>query len=376
MRWRVAGSTLALGALTSCALPLQMEPAGSNTAASCPAEQATEAGAVGADPDGLRWYRAATDRDRELAAQWCATVGEPVVRLEPEGGAAEWDVDADLQVISWNMWIGGGDLIRMLEAEFGLACAPGEAPRPSEVQPFVVLLQEVWRHSEELPEVAPSRIVPFTIDPVRPEQEGLDIVEVAGRCGLSLVYVPSARNGPDSGSRPREDKGNAILSNLALSSPLAIDLPLEGGRKVAVAATLQAVDSRKVRVVTAHLDVASTLVRTVFSGYQTRVRQAMGLVEGLTMAEADGLAVDATIVGADMNTWAGNESTLTRMRSAFPQSPEWDGLATRGPFPTDHIFFRTRDQAAFAIETYERIEDSYSSDHYARRLVLSYTGVE
>jgi len=128
--------------------------------------------------------------------------------------------------------------------------------------------------------------------------------------------------------------------------------------------------------VSAHLDVASTLVRTVFSGYQTRVRQAMGLVEGLAMAEQDGLAADATLVGADMNTWAGNESTLTRMWRAFPDSPEWDGLGTRGGFPTDHIFFREGQGTPFEVQAYGRVEESYSSDHHARRLILLHERVQ
>jgi endonuclease/exonuclease/phosphatase family metal-dependent hydrolase len=352
-----------------------MEPA-VPVASYCPGEPVLQAGEQDMGPSGLRWYRAAETRDRELAARWCATVGEPVIELSPASTPAEWSPGAALQIVSWNTWIGGGDLLRMLDEELGLDCAIGASREPVAVEPFVLLLQEVWRHSEDLPDVAGGRMIPWTIDPGRATDEDPDIVEVARRCRLALVYVPSARNGPDTGARPKEDKGNAILSNVPLIDPIAIDLPLEGGRKVAVAATVAAPAGRRVRVVTAHLDVASTLVRTVLSGNQTRVRQAMGLVDGLARAEEDAYEPDATVVGADMNTWAGNEATLTRMRGAFPQSPVWDGLGTRGSFPTDHMFFRSADASAFSVRAYERVADAYSSDHHARRMVVGHERVE
>jgi len=371
---RLAGLIAPLLMATACALPHQMEPAAPLAQGTCPA-RAVEAGEPEDDATGLIWYRAAEDRDRKLAAEWCATVGAPVVDLQPEAIPAQWLAGAGLQVISWNMWIGGGDLYRMLDRELGVDCEAGPAGAAG-AQPFVVLLQEVWRYSPDLPDVRDSPIIPWTIDPGRTTGENPDIVAAARRCGLALVYVPSARNGSDTGSRPNEDKGNAILSNVPLSTPLAIDLPLEGGRKVAVAATVSGPQGQRVRVVSAHLDVASTLVRTILSGFQTRVRQAMGLVDGLSRAEADGYTADATVLGADMNTWAGNEAALRRMQQAFPQSPEWDGLTTRGLFPTDHIFFRARDAASFDIEGYERVTDTYSSDHHARRLELRYQRVE
>jgi endonuclease/exonuclease/phosphatase family metal-dependent hydrolase len=287
----------------------------------------------------------------------------------PAREGAAWTADTDLRVVSWNLWIGGGDLERMLAEELGFDCSRAASSADRAVAPFVVLLQEVWRYSDALPEVEAGREVPWPIDP---ETRTGDIVDAARRCGLALVYVPSARNGPDDGPRPKEDKGNAVLSNVPLTSPLAIDLPVEGGRKVAVAATVAAPDGGRVRVVAVHLDVASTLFRTVFSGFQTRGRQAMGLVDGLDRAEEAGYTVDATVVGADMNTWAGNESALTRIRAAFPDSPPWDGRNTRGPFPTDHILYRAREEASLTVEEYVRVEDAYASDHHARALLLRY----
>jgi endonuclease/exonuclease/phosphatase family metal-dependent hydrolase len=337
------------------------------------------------DTTSVRWYRASEDRDNRLSSRWCATVGEAVLHFEPRAEFAPWERGVGVEVASWNMQINGGDLYGFMAGEFGLDCS-GEHPRIEAGRPpFVLLLQEAWRYSDELPFTGSGRHVPWTIDEEqdawdpaapRPVLEGEhDIVETAEACGLSLVYVPSARNGPDTGERPREDKGNAILSSLPLSTPIALDLPLEGGRKVAVAATILAPGGERVRVVSAHLDVASTLVRALVSGNQTRARQARGLIDGLARAERDGPGTEVVVVGGDFNAWVGNETTLKLMRQAFPESPPWDGLGTRGSFPPDHMYFRRGSSRAFTVESYERIGELYGSDHNARRLRLRYAPV-
>jgi endonuclease/exonuclease/phosphatase family metal-dependent hydrolase len=338
----------------------------------CPEVTLPPEGGSPSDTLGLRWYRPAENRDRELQEAWCSTVGEPAIALAPTGSFPAWTADSGLEVVTWNLQIGGGDFYRFVEQELGLDCLAERPSMAPGARPFVLLVQETWRHSEDLPVVEDSEVIPWTIDPEQKPALNPDVVEAAGRCGLSLVYVPSARNGPDDGSRPREDKGNAVLSTLPLSSPVAFDLPLEGGRKVAVGATVTAPGGERLRAVSVHLDVASTLVRSLISGNQTRRRQAAGLLDGLEEAERDGLTYAATVVGGDFNTWAGNEATLKLMRQEFPESPTWDGRGTRGPYPTDHIFFRTRGDQAFDIEAAGRIDDAHGSDHNARRLLLGY----
>lgn len=350
--------------------------------AACPGERSVGGGP--GDTTSIRWYRAAESRDVRLASEWCATVGEPVLHLQPAGTFPMWAEGSGLAVASWNMQINGGDLYGFMAGEFGLDCS---GPRPvlePGRPPFVLLLQEAWRYSDSLPFTESSRIVPWAIDEEndgawdpsapRPVLEGEhDVVETAEACGLSLVYVPSARNGPDTGARPREDKGNAILSVLPMTTPIALDLPLEGGRKVAVAATVRSPDGGRVRLATSHLDVASTLVRGLLSGNQTRSRQARGLIDGLARADTDGPLTKAVVVGGDFNAWVSNETALKLMRAAFPESPEWDGLGTRGAFPPDHIFFRQRGRA-FLIEDYQRVGELYGSDHNARRVTLRQVG--
>jgi endonuclease/exonuclease/phosphatase family metal-dependent hydrolase len=344
-------------------------------ASPCPGEAMGPAAST-PDTSTLRWYRAAEERDVRLAGSWCTTVGSPVVISRPTGSFRAWERGVGLEVATWNMQINGGDVLRFLREELDLDCGSADGTRTADGRgPFVALLQETWRRSDDLPFVESGRNVPWAIDEEHDREEEPDIVEVAERCGLSLVYVPSARNGPDTGARPREDKGNAILSTLPLSTPLGIDLPLEGGRKVAVAATVHAPGGERVRVVSVHLDVASTLIRALTSGNQTRTRQAKGLIHALDVAERDGPRTPVVVVGGDMNSWAGNETALKAMWEAFPDSPQWDGLGTRGAFPPDHMFFRRSGNRDFTIEGYRRIDELYDSDHNGRRLRLRYAPV-
>lgn len=366
---------VALVAPAACGLETTMERSAPSPAlAHCPA---TTLGAAGEALDSLelRWYRSTGERDQRMAADWCRVVGEPEMRLQPTGpGFPDWTVASGLAVASWNMAVGGGDLYAFLEGEMGLDCTGARPALRRGSPPFVVLLQEAWRRGS-LPEVESGRNIPWTIDPDPDALESPDVPEAAERCGLAFVYVPSARNGPDTDSRPQEDMGTAILSSVPLSVPIAMDLPLEGGRKVAVAASALAPGGERVRFTTVHLDVTSTLARVVFSGNQTRARQAAGLIDGLDKAERDGPLTAAVLVGGDFNTWAGNETALKFMRRDFPESPEYDGEGTRGSFPADHIFFRRRSYEAFTLENYHRVEEGYGSDHHARRVTLRYTPV-
>ena len=359
------------GVAVACALPYEMQRAGP---AGSPCPEVSEPPAENAPPDTteLRWYRSASGRDQELGGEWCATVGAPVFLGRPTGSFSEWRVGDSLVVLSWNMHVGGGDVHELLDVELGLDCsAQRPAQRPG-FPPFLLLLQNAYRTSESLPAVASGTNVPRAIDPDVRSLEDLDIVTVAGRCGLALHYVASARNGPDSGPRPREDKGNAILSTLPLTTPIAIDLPIEGARKVAVAATVVLPGDERLRVVSADIEGLSTLVRTLVSGNQTRTRQVSGLIDALERAQDDGPLTGAALVGGDFSSWDDAETALLLMREAFGESPAWDGRSTRGPFSTDHIFFRRGSFVTITVGHYERLENAYGSNHFGRRVAVNY----
>ncbi len=318
---------------------------------------------------GLNWLRSADPRDRDLNSAWCETVGPAVFKPVPSDRFQEPSRPDTIAVLTWNVNVGGGDLTSFLVSELGLSC--GELHGSGRIAPFVLLLQEAHRRSDELPVVGEGSSVPWTIDPDRLHQDTSDIVELADRCGLSLLYVPSARNGPDTGSRPREDKGNAILATLPLSTPAAIDLPFEAGRRVGVSADVTVPGGAKIRVVSLHLDVGAPLHRMLFSGNQTRARQASGFIEAMDMLESGAPAVSGTFVGADLNTWARNETATRLMMRAFPESPEWDELGTRGALPTDHMFYRSQATGP-DVSGYRIIENTYYSDHRGRVLLLHF----
>ena len=361
----IAGVSLVGAACTISPVMERARPAGSF----CPDEALRRDQVTVADTAGLRWYRAEEERDVRLGAAWCSVVGEPAVVMRPSGNFPGWTAAAGIDVVAWNAALGGGDIFAFLDAELHLECSAARSTLKQGGRPFVLMLQEVWRRSDDLPRVEGGDSIPWTGGPNLPEG-ALDFVETAEQCGLAYLYVPSSRNGPDDDRRPGEDRGNAILTTLPFSAPIAFDLPHEGGRKVAVGITSNAPGGERVRFVSTHLDVASTLLRTLITGNQTRARQVLGLIDGIEKAESDGPLTQVALVGGDFNTWAGNESALQFMRDAFPESPPWDDLGTRGSFPTDHIFFRAGAYTQFELDGYERIEETYGSDHNGRRARL------
>lgn len=352
------------GLVAGCAVSHPMYDAGIDVGCRDQQSATTVGSPNGEAGHGLTWIRSGERRDKALGSAWCETVGSAVITLVP-GYPYSPLSDDTLAVGSWNTRVGGADFFEFLDSEFGLTCGDSGPTGGDTVAPFVLMLQEVYRRSGLLPRVGKSTVIPWTVDPEERPAEELDIVELADRCGLSLVYVPSSRNGPDTGARPSEDKGNAILSTLPLAAPIAIDLPFEAGRRVAVAAEIPISEGRTVRVVSVHLDVLPPLIRTLLTGNQTRARQAGGLIDALDLLDARLPGVAATLVGADLNTWTADETAILLMRRAFAQSPLWDGQNTRGPFPTDHMFFRSSEGGP-QLSGYRLTDRAYMSDHKAR----------
>ena len=313
----------------------------------------------------ITWYGHPSQKDRESNSAWCEAAGPPTIIPAPHPGLL--DVHADtLTVLTWNTWVGGGDLKTLLRTELGLVCGEGGPVREPGFQPFVLLLQEVHQRSTLVPEVPPDAPVPWRVGALERPADATDLVDVARACGLALAYVPSARNGPESDGPFGEDKGNAILSSLPLRDVVAVELPFEAGRKVAVGAEIEIPGSAVPLVaVSVHLDVASTLVRTLKTGNRTRERQVEGLLEAM---ELHGWSSGPSVVGGDFNTWSSRDAALKAMRRSFPDSPPMTRETTRGPFPADHLFFRADSAGRFSLvpSTYRVLSSRYSSDHQAR----------
>jgi endonuclease/exonuclease/phosphatase family metal-dependent hydrolase len=313
--------------------------------------------------------------------QWCVTVGPPVIDSLPDARLPTPGPDDTLTVVTWNILGGAGDLAGFLAEELSYVC-DGRRSRPDPgFNPFILLVQEAYRRSTTVPEFPDSGIAPLGI--TEPEGSGprIDIVAYAKRCGLALFYAPSMRNGTEEFGNEREDKGNAILSSLPLHDFIAIELPFETQRRVAVVATVRYPGGDSLRGV-------------LKTGNSSRLRQAMGTVAALNRSElsrsgapfdsdeecpgecADSLTFRiSTVLAGDLNTWAGNQTVILHMYDHFPESPPWDSLPTRGEFPADHMFFRQRTDWAGASPqlvpgSYGRIDRKHGSDHFGRSLQL------
>lgn len=320
-------------------------------------------------PD-VTWYSHPSPKDRERNSAWCEAVGPPTIVSVPHPDFLAAPSDT-LIVVGWNSWIAGGDLREFMQTELGLVCGEGGPRLQAGFKPFILLLQEAYQRSTMVPGVPPDAPVPWRVGPLKRPADALDVVDVARACGLAVAYVPSARNGPESDGAYGEDKGNAVLSSLPLKDVAAFELPFEAGRKVAVGAEILLPDrAEHVFVVSVHLDVASTLARTLKTGNRTRERQVLGLLEGLDL---HGWSDGASVVGGDFNTWSSRDAALKTMLESHPDSPPITGETSRGPFPADHIFFKADPEGAFSLVpfSYRTISDSQGSDHLARFLKIS-----
>jgi endonuclease/exonuclease/phosphatase family metal-dependent hydrolase len=330
-----------------------------------------------APSEAIAWYGPIGSGDERSNARWCGTVGPVAVDPVPGVRLPEPAPDDSLAVISWNILIGGGDVSRFLQEVLGYGCHRPSPELPTDFSHFVLLIQEAHRRSEVIPDLPESFRFPPRIVPESRPEGWPDIVELAQQCGLALYYVPSQRNGPETIDGGREDKGNAILSTLPLADLVAIELPYEAGRKVAIGATVKGPGGKQLRVVSIHLDVASTLYRTLTRVNTARLRQSQGVLEALALTETPGAPVRPcgqlphpipTVAAGDFNTWSAGESAIDQMRSCFPDSPPWDGLSTHRSFSTDFIFFRKGGEGSvrYLEGSERRVGQRYGSDHHAR----------
>lgn len=302
---------------------------------------------------GIRWV-VADEEDRPDLDPWCAVVGPPVVKTEGQRTDAAID---SLVVVSWNVHVGGGDVIRFVEdlRAGHLTGAP--------VEHFVLLVQEAHRRGADVPPVVRPGRVPRGIESHPTTGERLDIVEAARRLRLNLFYAPSMRNGTGRGSEA-EDRGNAILSSLPLREPQAIELPYEAQRRVSVAARLGGATARgsawELKVASVHFDTRSRLSRLLQSVGPARLRQAQGFVEGLSLA-------GSTVVGGDLNTWSAGalEQAIPFLMEHFPETP----VQAKPTFTVGEIIARRLDYLFFRLPAshqarVRRVDSRYGSDHY------------
>ena len=305
-------------------------------------------------PAILDWVQADAATDRLKLDEWCRTVGPGIVVQSSPIELPPPRLD-DLAIASWNIEVGGGEIDTLLDR----LRDPAHPNRP-----IVVLLQEAYRDGPLVPPLHSAARVPRRIAPAPPSGFRTSVVETAERRGLSLFYVPSMRNGGADRPATAEDRGNAILSSLPLSDLMAIELPFEHQRRVAVAASVRVLDpagrESKLHVVSAHLDARASWRRGSFFWFG-RMRQARALLEAI------GGLPPPTTLGGDFNSWLGDlEPDVREARSRFRQTPSSDAHVTfpllgRLGFHLDHLFFSLADGWRADVST---LNQQWGSDHY------------
>ena len=297
----------------------------------------------------VAWRLITDPKQRRRLDLLCGTVG-PMVVHEPAStsDAPNRSTTITLAIVGWNVHVGGGHLHTLIDR-----LTAGHLTR-TPITHYVLLLQEAYRSSPHLPPVPadvriPSRIAPHT----RPRPPA-DIVDVARARGLHLFYAPSMRNGRGS---PGEDRGNAIVSTLPLSGLTAIELPFTRQRRVALAASIRAIDrgaSATLAVVSAHLDALAGASRLWIFATGWRGHQARTLLEALDPTKAMTLS-------ADLNTWMGGtwESAYRRMDRVFDE-PLPACVGCRVQARLDYMFHRLPPNVASAGV---RLPDRLGSDH-------------
>lgn len=359
-------------------------------------------GACASTPEAqVAWARPVSEGEQSRLDDWCSATGEPVVhhastteeRPEAVGGTsrgggpvltgesmqfdARFEADVapvdSLVVATWNVEVGTGDLVRLLADRLGYVCSAASESRAASRVPFVLLVQEAYRASHDIPDIPDGVALPSRIGKPAGHGERADIVKIAAACNLSLFYAPSMRNGAEDEDQTPEDRGNAILASIPLTDLAAIELPLETQRRVAVAAIAHPPGRDPIRVVSFHLDVAANLLRVLTTGNSTRLRQGLGLAKALDELDAaNGKLV--SVIGGDVNSWSEKESVIRHLSEQFPDSPPPSGEGTRGSYPTDHMFVRTFEgsNVSVADNSYRVIPDAYGSDHRGRLLTLHF----
>jgi endonuclease/exonuclease/phosphatase family metal-dependent hydrolase len=301
-------------------------------------------GVVRRDTAGLQaiaWFGPAQAEDVKSLARWRASVGPPVVR---QLAASSLPTVADeITVVSWNTAVGDADVLA-----FARSLPPGK--------PIVMMLQEVYRDGPEVPrELVRDALYAGFLGGAGSRSH--DIEAIAETLGMNAYYVPSMRNGPPLISK--EDRGNAILSNLPLSDLAAIELPFERQRRVAVAATIRGKTSTgadwQLRLVSTHLDNMVGPKYGWLGGEYGRARQARGLRDAVASEMP-------TILAGDFNTWFGySEQTYIETARAYPETRVTDRRATfRGLLRLDHVFYRL---APGWRAEFHRGDDRFGSDH-------------
>jgi endonuclease/exonuclease/phosphatase family metal-dependent hydrolase len=299
----------------------------------------------------FHWFAVPQEDAAELES-WCRGVGAPVVSIADDvtRGAAPLD---QLVVVSWNAHLADGrltDLIDDLRA--------GRLTDGAPVHHFVLLLQELYRRGDEVPEFAPNARSAYAILPRDPSAP--DARDYARQLGLSFAYVPSMRNGAEM----MEDRGNAIASTEPLDNLFAVELPFERQRRVAAGAAISVRTERgieRLHVVDTHLEPLAS-PSSLWVLRNPRKRQVTALLDLLQQPRFH-VGTVGTVIGGDFNTVQGGdrEEAYRRVRAWSRSLSAEDNRSTHLLGRLDYVFARL--SSPWQVST-TRVEAKYGSDHH------------
>jgi endonuclease/exonuclease/phosphatase family metal-dependent hydrolase len=301
----------------------------------------------------LEWH-VSDESDAGELSRWCRAVGTPVFVSE-ESPAVDLPPLEELVLLSWNAHLAEGELGDLIAR---LRSGAFTAGRP--VNHFVLLVQELYRRGDAVPEFDGRARSAFAIRPRDPE--AFDVDDYAASLGVSMLYVPSMRNGPEL----REDRGNAIISTAPLVDPFALELPLARQRRVALGAAIDvhtAGGPRRLELVDVHLEpLSSPKTLWVFKDPRAgQMRAILNRLEGPRYASSDRLA--GVVLGGDFNTVrAGADETAYRLARTWSISlAQEDARNTHTMGRLDYLFARL--QPGWTMST-RRLDERFGSDHY------------
>lgn len=301
----------------------------------------------------IQW-RVSDEADARELSRWCRAVGAPVFVATPAVPAAQLPSLDELVLVSWNAHLAEGEL-RNLIGDLESGALTGGRP----VSHFVLLVQELYRRGDEVPSFEAHDRSAFAIRPRDPK--AYDVDDHASALGLSMLYVPSMRNGPEL----REDRGNAIISTEPLLDPFALELPLARQRRVALGAAVQVqtIDGpKRLELIDAHLEPLSS-PKSLWVFKNPRAGQVRAILEVLETPRYAGDAVAGVVLGGDFNTIrSGADEDAYHLARAWSTSlAREDRRNTHMMGRLDCLFFRL---AGGWTASTQRLDERFGSDHY------------
>jgi len=299
-------------------------------------------------------FQISDESDARELTRWCRAVGGPVYVPTPTVATPPPTLD-ELVFVSWNAHLAEGQLDALIST-----LRAGDLTGGKSVTHFVLLVQELYRRDDDVPEFDARDRSAFAIRARDPKVADID--DHAAALGLSIFYAPSMRNGPEL----REDRGNAIISTEALLDPLALELPLARQRRVTLGAAInvQTADGvKRLELVDAHLEPLSS-PKTLWIFKNPRQAQVRAILELLDHPRyTDRSKTIGVIVGGDFNTVrdGAHERAIHLLRQWSTGLASEDLRDTHMMGRLDYLFFNM--PQGWNAST-RRLNERFGSDHY------------